>query len=175
MSSFTKKTSSSSPLPATFSLSDVEFLNLPSPNLTASLASQIIALYPIPSLHTDPSSHEMLKSGVHSATPPLLPHSPVPPVPHIDLRPPPTPAPHPPLVHTDYPLAQTLPSLTFTPTPSLATHHFHLSQCKNFLTREQYINQFPYEAALIRKDMLPLTVRAHAYGIPGDHGTSPSW
>ena len=90
------------------------------------------------------------------------------------------------VIHTDYPLLKTITSensastlrhIEFTEDPMLATHWFHIRQEKNFLGVPSHvtINQFPYEGGFVRKDLLPLTIRRHAFGTPGDPRTAPSW
>jgi len=90
------------------------------------------------------------------------------------------------VIHTDYEALRgitteskrtTMPQISFTEDPNLATHWFHILQQKNFLNVPPNIilNQFPYEGGFVRKDLLPLTIRRHAYKTPGDPTTAPDW
>jgi hypothetical protein len=169
--------------PSTFSLSDpaaVASLNLRSAQLTASTAAEILALFPTPSCFASPAEHKMLSDGVRSALDALsgsLPHSPLPSPPRRDSRPPPPTPTSPALIYTDYPPLLQVPDLSFTSDPAAASAWFRLRHITEFLSHPPslVLNQFPYEGCLVRKDLLPLTLRAFSFSTPGDPSTAPSW
>jgi hypothetical protein len=81
-------------------------------------------------------------------------------------------------IFTNYPLVEpivNIPELIrFVDSPEEADFLLLFENISNFLSipLHQRVNQFPYEGGLVRKDLLPLTVRKHCFS-PG--GIAPRW